>query len=138
MSGSEPAQFGEVVSWVATVDANAKASEQFIGYLMNEGYKDWIGFAPEGKIPTRKGSKDDPTAYIDAWAKLPAGVDKKAPRLLSRLTDSTCFLPSVTVSGSRRLRIPISPSARFCVSRSMANPRPATPTSARPARPPFL
>ena len=78
-SGSEPAQFGEVVSWVATVDANAKASEQFIGYLMNEGYKDWIGFAPEGKIPTRKGSKDDPTAYIDAWAKLPAGVDKKAP-----------------------------------------------------------
>jgi multiple sugar transport system substrate-binding protein len=78
-SGSEPAQFGEVVSWVATADANAKASEQFITYMMNEGYEEWIGFAPEGKIPTRKGTADDPTSYIDAWSKLPAGVDKKAP-----------------------------------------------------------
>jgi len=78
-SGGQPAQFGEVVSWVATADAAAGASEKFIDYMMNEGYQDWIGFAPEGKIPTRKGTADQPTKYIDAWSKLPAGVDKKAP-----------------------------------------------------------
>jgi multiple sugar transport system substrate-binding protein len=78
-SGSEPAQFGEVVSWVATAEANEDASEQFISYMMEQGYSDWIGFAPEGKIPTRQGTQDEPTKYIDAWSTLPAGVDKKAP-----------------------------------------------------------
>jgi multiple sugar transport system substrate-binding protein len=78
-SGEEPAQFGEVVSWVATADADAEGSEQFISYMMQEGYTDWIGFAPEGKIPTRQGTADNPTEYIDAWSELPAGVDTKAP-----------------------------------------------------------
>lgn len=78
-SGSEPALFGEVVSWVTTVDANADASQQFISYMMEEGYTEWIGFAPEGKIPTRQGTADQPTTYIDGWADLKAGVDTKAP-----------------------------------------------------------
>ena len=47
--------------------------------MMEEGYEDWIGFAPEGKIPTRQGTADDPTQFIDQWAELPAGVDTKAP-----------------------------------------------------------
>jgi multiple sugar transport system substrate-binding protein len=47
--------------------------------MMEEGYSDWIGFAPEGKIPTRQGTADEATKYIDEWAELPAGVDTKAP-----------------------------------------------------------
>jgi multiple sugar transport system substrate-binding protein len=79
-SGTEPAQFGEVVSWVATADANADAAEKFISYMMDgQAYLDWIGFAPEGKIPTRQGTADEPTKFIDAWSTLPAGVDTKAP-----------------------------------------------------------
>lgn len=79
-SGSEPAQFGEVVSWVATADANADAAEKWISFVMDgQPYLDWIGFAPEGKIPTRQGTADDPTKFIDAWSTLPAGVDTKAP-----------------------------------------------------------
>jgi len=85
-SGSEPAQFGEIVSWVATVDADADAAEQFIAYMMDEGYQKWIGFAPEGKIPTRQGTADNPTQFIDEWSKLPAGVDTKAP--LSQFYDA--------------------------------------------------
>jgi multiple sugar transport system substrate-binding protein len=77
--GEEPAQFGEVVSWVATIDADAEASQQFISYMMDEGYEEWIGFAPEGKIPTRQGTQEEPTTFIDAWSELPAGVDTKAP-----------------------------------------------------------
>ncbi len=85
-SGTEPAQFGEVVSWVATADAETEAAQQFISYMMQDGYLDWIGFAPEGKIPTRQGTADNPTEYVEAWRKLPAGVDTKAP--LSKFYDA--------------------------------------------------
>jgi multiple sugar transport system substrate-binding protein len=79
-SGDQPAQFGEVVSWVATADADEDAAEKFIRYMMDgQPYLDWIGFAPEGKIPVRQGTADDPTKFIDAWSTLPAGVDTKAP-----------------------------------------------------------
>lgn len=78
-SGDEPAQFGEVVSWVATADANAEASEQFITYMMDDAYVEWLSFAPEGKIPTRQGTQDSPTEFVDAWAGLDVGVDTLAP-----------------------------------------------------------
>ena len=85
-SGSEPAQFGEVVSWVATADANPEAAQKFITYMMQDGYPEWIGFAPEGKIPTRKGTESKPNQYVDAWSDLPVGVDSKAP--LSKFYDA--------------------------------------------------
>ncbi len=77
--GDEPAQFGEVVSWAVTADAQTDAATQFVTYMMEDGYERWIGFAPEGKVPTRQGTADEPTRFIDAWATLPAGVDTKAP-----------------------------------------------------------
>ncbi|MEV0618129.1 extracellular solute-binding protein [Nonomuraea sp. NPDC050404] len=70
--GSAPAQFGEIVSWVITRDAAKDPAGKFVAYLMNEGYERWIGMAPEGKFPTRKG-------FEDKWNKLPAGVDAKKP-----------------------------------------------------------
>jgi multiple sugar transport system substrate-binding protein len=77
--GEGGAQFGEVVSWAVLADAQTDAAQQFVGYMMEDGYEDWIGFSPEGKVPTRQGTADEPTRYIDAWATLPAGVDTKAP-----------------------------------------------------------
>ncbi len=77
--GDEPAQLGEVVSWAVTADAQTDAATQFVTYMMEDGYERWIGFAPEGKVPTRQGTADEPTRFIDAWATLPAGVDTKAP-----------------------------------------------------------
>ncbi|MFG6402121.1 MULTISPECIES: ABC transporter substrate-binding protein [unclassified Microbacterium] len=74
-----PAQFGEITSWTITDGANADASQAFIEYMMGTGYEDWIGIAPEGKVPVRTGTPDEPTLYSDAWATLPAGVDTKAP-----------------------------------------------------------
>ncbi|MFI6320023.1 ABC transporter substrate-binding protein [Nonomuraea sp. NPDC050556] len=70
--GAAPAQYGEIVSWAVTRDANKDASAQWISYVMNEGYEKWIGMAPEGKFPTRKG-------FEDKWNKLPAGVTTKKP-----------------------------------------------------------
>ncbi|MGR6923378.1 ABC transporter substrate-binding protein [[Actinomadura] parvosata] len=70
--GSAPAQYGEIVSWVVTRDAAKDPASKFVSYMMNEGYERWIGMAPEGKFPTRKG-------FDEKWDKLPAGVDSKKP-----------------------------------------------------------
>jgi multiple sugar transport system substrate-binding protein len=72
----QPAAFGEVVSWSVLTDANPKAKD-LVTYMMSEGYPDWLAVAPEGKVPTRAGTKENPKEYADAWAKLEAGVDKK-------------------------------------------------------------
>ena len=74
-----PAQFGEITSWTITDGANAEDAQAFITYMMTDGYEDWIAIAPEGKVPVRFGTTDEPTRYSDAWATLPAGVDTKAP-----------------------------------------------------------
>ena len=53
--GNQGAQFGEVVSWAVTADAQADAAQQFVSYMMGDGYEQWIGFAPEGKVPALQG-----------------------------------------------------------------------------------
>jgi len=77
--GEGGAQFGEIVSWAITIDAQTDPATQFVSYMMGDGYEQWIGVAPEGKVPTRQGTADEPTRFIDAWSTLPAGVDTKAP-----------------------------------------------------------
>ncbi|WNV75442.1 ABC transporter substrate-binding protein [Geodermatophilus sp. DSM 44513] len=76
--GDGAAQFGEIVSWAVTADAQAAAAD-FVSYMLEDGYEQWLGFSPEGKVPTRSGTAEEPTRFIDAWATLPAGVDTKAP-----------------------------------------------------------
>ncbi|MFE3450547.1 ABC transporter substrate-binding protein [Nonomuraea sp. NPDC059194] len=71
-AGDQPAQYGEIVSWAVTRDANTAAAERFVTFMMNEGYERWIGMAPEGKFPTREG-------FAAKWDALPAGVDAKKP-----------------------------------------------------------
>jgi multiple sugar transport system substrate-binding protein len=95
-SGGEPTQFGEVTNFSIIKDGNTEPAKQFVEYMMSDGYTRWLGFAPEGKFPTRSGTKDNPQEYIEAWNKLEAGVDTKAPlsdfyppEVLKALTEST-------------------------------------------------
>jgi multiple sugar transport system substrate-binding protein len=76
----KPAQFGEITSWALSKDAgNTENAKKFVAYMLNEGYADWLGIAPEGKFPVRKGTSGEPAKFTDAWNKLPAGVDTKKP-----------------------------------------------------------
>jgi len=77
-SGTNPAAWGEVVSWNVMKDASPKAKD-FVTYMMSEGYLPWLEIAPEGKIPARSGTAGNPKEYSDGWIKLSAGVDKKEP-----------------------------------------------------------
>jgi multiple sugar transport system substrate-binding protein len=76
----QPAQFGEITSWAITKEGkNTDAAKKFVQYMMNEGYTDWLGIAPEGKFPVRKGTAEDAAKFTTAWNSLPAGVDSKKP-----------------------------------------------------------
>ena len=92
-NGEQPAAFGEVVSWAILRDAAPETAE-LVEYLMSDGYEDWLGIAPEGKIPVRHGTDDDPEAYVAAWKELAAGVDTKAP--LSRFYGAATLESIVT------------------------------------------
>ncbi|GAA2331201.1 extracellular solute-binding protein [Streptomyces kunmingensis] len=91
---AKAAQFGEVTSWVTTKTAETAASRQFIEYMMGRGYESWFGLAPEGKIPVRRGTAQDPDKYLAAWRHSRIGVDTRkpldavySPELLDRLAD---------------------------------------------------
>ncbi len=78
-SSDEPAVFGEITSWLVTADSATDPASQFITYMMTDGYMPWIAIAPEGKVPVRAGTAENPTEFADAWADLEVGVDTKAP-----------------------------------------------------------
>jgi len=75
----EPVQFGEITSWVVTRTAPAEEAMEFVRFMMEEGYVDWLDVTPEGKVPVREGTPDNPTEFVDAWHELPAGVDTQRP-----------------------------------------------------------
>jgi multiple sugar transport system substrate-binding protein len=77
--GSEPAQYGQVSYFGIGAEADVPAAQEFIRYLLNDGYVDWLSMAPEGKFPMRLGTADDPEAFVTQWQDLEAGVDRKAP-----------------------------------------------------------
>jgi multiple sugar transport system substrate-binding protein len=77
--GSGPAPFGEIVSWGVVAGANADPASRFVEFMLADGYPDWLGFAPEGKIPARTGTKEEPEKFATLWRTLPAGVDTKKP-----------------------------------------------------------
>src|SRR5215207_4751778 len=76
--GSQPSQFGELTCFAITKDANKDAA-RLVEFLMDDGYLDWLGLAPEGKVPVRTGTTDQPTKFTDAWTHLPTGVERSKP-----------------------------------------------------------
>jgi multiple sugar transport system substrate-binding protein len=77
--GTAPAQFGEVVNWAITSAASVEPAQQFVRFMMSDGYVDWLAFAPEGKFPARSGSTPGGTEFVDRWKTLPVGVDTEGP-----------------------------------------------------------
>jgi multiple sugar transport system substrate-binding protein len=76
--GSQPSQFGELTCFAITKDANPDAAK-LVQFLMNDGYVDWLGLAPEGKVPVRAGTTDQPNKFTDAWTHLETGVERSKP-----------------------------------------------------------
>jgi multiple sugar transport system substrate-binding protein len=86
-SNPDGAAWGDIRYFGITADADIDAAQQFVKYSMDQGYTQTLSIAPEGKFPVRRGTADEPLAFIDAWAKLDVGVDRKAP--LAELYDAS-------------------------------------------------
>ncbi|MBF9044651.1 extracellular solute-binding protein [Rhodobacterales bacterium HKCCE4037] len=78
-SNPDGAAWGDVRYFGITADAETDAAMAFVEYSMNEGYTATLAIAPEGKFPVRRGTEENPTEFIDAWAQLDVGVDRRAP-----------------------------------------------------------
>ncbi|MCT8159889.1 ABC transporter substrate-binding protein [Pseudoruegeria sp. SHC-113] len=78
-SNPDGAAWGDIRYFGITSDADTDAAMEFIKFSMDDGYTQTLSIAPEGKFPVRKGTADNPTAFVEAWSKLPVGVDRKAP-----------------------------------------------------------
>ncbi|KHQ50781.1 ABC transporter substrate-binding protein [Mameliella alba] len=78
-SNPDGAAWGDIRYFGITADADFDEAQEFIKYSMDTGYTQTLSIAPEGKFPVRRGTQDDPTAFVDAWSKLDVGVDRKAP-----------------------------------------------------------
>src|SRR5215212_2348716 len=76
--GSQPSQFGELTCFAITKNANKDAA-RLVEFLMDDGYLDWLALAPEGKVPVRTGTTDQPTKFTDAWTHLQSGVENSKP-----------------------------------------------------------
>jgi multiple sugar transport system substrate-binding protein len=76
--GTRPSQFGELTCFAITKNANNNAAK-LVEFLMNDGYLDWLGLAPEGKVPVRTGTTAQPTKFTDAWTHLQTGVENRKP-----------------------------------------------------------
>ena len=78
-SNADGAAWGDIRYFGITADADIDAAMQFVAFAMDDGYTDTLAIAPEGKFPVRRGTADNMTAFVEAWAMLPVGVDRKAP-----------------------------------------------------------
>lgn len=76
-SADRPGGYGEVVSFAILRDSHSRTPD-LVRFMMDDRYEDWIGLAPEGKVPTRLGTAQDPTRFQDAWRDMESGVDEKA------------------------------------------------------------
>ena len=75
----EGAAYADVRYLGITNDANTEVAQEFVEFVLSNGYGEWLSMAPEGKFPVRRGEKAGDTSYETTWASLPVGVDRKAP-----------------------------------------------------------
>ncbi|QBK30519.1 ABC transporter substrate-binding protein [Roseitalea porphyridii] len=77
-SNPDGAAWADVRYFGVTADANTDVAADFVRFSMDEGYLETLSMAPEGKFPVRRGTPDAPTSFVEGWADLPVGVDRKA------------------------------------------------------------
>ena len=78
-SNPDGAAWGDIRYFGITSDADTDTAKDFVKFSMDEGYMQTLSIAPEGKFPVRSGTTESPNKFTEAWAKLPVGVDRKAP-----------------------------------------------------------
>lgn len=96
----QPAQYGQISAMGITTQADVDTAITFLTFWFNEGYLDWLAVAPEGKLPMRAGTKENPNQWREGWSQLETGVDRKAK--LSDIYGSEVL--NVLIDGTNRFQ----------------------------------
>jgi multiple sugar transport system substrate-binding protein len=72
------AQYGQTNYFGISTDADKEAAQQWVQFLLTEGYLKWLGMAAEGKLPVRKGTAQEPNRFVEGWMNLEFGVTTRA------------------------------------------------------------
>ncbi len=72
------AQYGQINCFGITWDADRPAAKAWVEFLMTDGYVQWLGMAAEGKLPVRRGAKEDPDRFVTGWMDQEFGVTTRA------------------------------------------------------------
>jgi multiple sugar transport system substrate-binding protein len=78
-SNPDGAAWADIRYFGITSDAATDAAMEFVEFSMGEGYGATLAIAPEGKFPVRRGTAENPTEFVDLWATLDVGIDRRAP-----------------------------------------------------------
>jgi multiple sugar transport system substrate-binding protein len=78
-SAAQPSQYGQVAYLGIGAGGNTAAAQDFIMFLLTDGYLDWLSIAPEGQFPMRTGTSEEPERFLEGWRALEIGVDERAP-----------------------------------------------------------
>jgi multiple sugar transport system substrate-binding protein len=63
--------FGNMSLLGITSVADEETAVQFATYWFDDGYSQWLSVQPEGKVPMRWGTADNPRQFIDNWGSQP-------------------------------------------------------------------
>ncbi len=73
----EPVQLGALMTVGISADANVEPAQEFVRYLLTDGYTEWLAQAPNILLPARPGTKEDPEHFLKEWRKLEVGVERR-------------------------------------------------------------
>ncbi len=73
----EPVQLGALMTVGISADANVEPAQEFVRYLLTDGYTEWLAQAPNILLPARPGTKEDPEHFLKEWRKLEIGVERR-------------------------------------------------------------
>lgn len=73
----EPTQLGSLITLGISADADVEPAQEFVRYLLTDGYTEWLAQAPNILLPARPGTAEDPEHFIKAWRELEIGVERR-------------------------------------------------------------
>ena len=72
------AQYSHINCLGITRDADKSPAKRWVEFLLSDGYLNWLGMAPEGTMPMRKGTRHEPDCFMKRWMGLEFGATIQA------------------------------------------------------------
>ncbi|MFC3995572.1 ABC transporter substrate-binding protein [Nocardiopsis sediminis] len=80
-------RYGQTLNLGVPRGADASGAQAFIEFLLGDGYLESLAVSPEGRVPMRSGTQQEPDAFTEGWSALRTGEAPGSHVPLSDLYD---------------------------------------------------